>query len=355
MKDNKETLFDLVTGRVSARVERMLLGHSMAIRTLDSAAEEEDRQEVSTSVDSAPREVRPARLSHASQRQLKEKNSLWVLWVVSRWINHSTPCSLSHRTTARSSPRGGPTSQSAGGLRDTTTKSEYRPAEKMTRDPRGDWIPRQDDRSIVRPKDNKPDWSRLEEARVRPFATRLPPMGEKVDPNTSHGRFLTGLLEKMEERERRSQQGSLTDTDSVRSYRLSYSEKPKRLTKLGFPFREDDESPASGGLDEVERLRKELRDARTTINRLQEDGYTSSASSYVKRDERPRYRRERAPEVKTSKSRNSMVKTLQVFDLPSWSARSSCDGTKNRPRHSSSARVKAPHVTFSCRCPKTLL
>ena len=197
--------------------------------------------------------------------------------------------------------RGGPTSQSAGGLRDTTTKSEYRPAEKMTRDPRGDWIPRQDDRPIVRPKDNKPDWSRLEEARVRPFATRLPPMGEKVDPNTSHGRFLTGLLEKMEERERRSQQGSLTDTDSVRSYRLSYSEKPKRLTKLGFPFREDDESPASGGLDEVERLRKELRDARTTINRLQEDGYTSSASSYAKRDERPRYRRERAPEVKNLK------------------------------------------------------
>ena len=82
MKDNKEILFDPVTGRVSARVERTLPGHSMAIRTLDSAAEEEDRQEVSTSVDSARREARPARLSHASQRQLKEKNSLWVLWVV---------------------------------------------------------------------------------------------------------------------------------------------------------------------------------------------------------------------------------------------------------------------------------
>ena len=61
---------------------------------------------------------------------------------------------------------------------------------------------------------------------------------------------------------------------------------------------------------------KELRDARTTINRLQEDGYTSSASSYTKRDERPRYRRERAPEVKNLQSPgNSMVKTFAGFRL----------------------------------------
>ena len=129
--------------------------------------------------------------------------------------------------------RGGPTSQCPGRVQGATTKSDHKPAEKMMRDPRGDWIPRQEDRPEVRPKENKPDWSRLEEARVRPFDTRLPPLGEKVDPNTSHGRFLTGLLEKMEERERRSQQENLTDTESVRSYRLSYSEKPKRLTKLG--------------------------------------------------------------------------------------------------------------------------
>ena len=155
----------------------MLLGHSMAIRTLDSAAEGEDRQEVSTSVDSAAERSTSSAPQSRQSTPAEERNSPLGAVVVSRWINHSTPLQPESSDDRQKLPfsadcndrvqdlldsRGGPTSQSAGGLRDTTTKSEYRPAEKMTRDPRGDWIPRQDDRPIVRPKDNKPDWSRLE-------------------------------------------------------------------------------------------------------------------------------------------------------------------------------------------------
>ena len=212
--------------------------------------------------------------------------------------------------------RGGPASQSQGALRDTTTNQPNVPAERMTRDPRGDWVPRKEDApSGSWRSNNKPDWTQLETDRQRPFATRLPSLGENVDPTTSHGRFLTGLLGKMEDREKRAQQGSVTDTESVRSYRLSYNEKPRRVTKLGFPYREDDESADSHVSDEVRRLRRELRDAKTTINRMQQDGYATSASDYDRYNDRPRFRRDRGPEIKNLKVPKFNGKDFAGFKL----------------------------------------
>ena len=111
-----------------------------------------------------------------------------------------------------------------------------------------------------------------------------------------------------------SQQGYVTDTESVRSFRMSYSEKPKRLTKLGFPFREDDETPRSQSSEEMRRLRHELREARTAINRL-EDGYMTSASSNSRYDDRPRYRKDRGPEVKNLKVPKFNGKDFAGFKL----------------------------------------
>ena len=71
------------------------------------------------------------------------------------------------------------------------------PQEQLTRDDRGDWVPkaRYSDRSgSTRPKQSS----------RRPFADTLPSEAEPADLNTSHGRYLNKLLGRLEQRERTS-------------------------------------------------------------------------------------------------------------------------------------------------------
>jgi hypothetical protein len=178
--------------------------------------------------------------------------------------------------------------------------------ERLVQDERGDWVPKSDKgrRRVM------PNWDQPARDASRPFQDRLPSLGETINPNTTNGRYINNLLQALTEREKKRNE---SDAESTRSFRMKYSEKPKKRGRVDAPPPDACDDPAT----EIARLRYQLAEARHDLHRAERarESSTTDGGRSSGRDRHYYRHRDPFPDTKSIKVPKFNGKDFAAFRL----------------------------------------